>query len=76
MPTVRSSRGIEAARVVILDFANGVSAVESHTRNSRIMSHIALSRGQIGATIVAVDDATNPHLTFMEELIKAYRTTV
>lgn len=72
LATIHSSRGIEASRVVILDFANGVSAAESHTRNSRIMSHIALSRGQIGTTIVSVDGATNPHLTFIEELIKAY----
>jgi hypothetical protein len=35
------------------------------------MSHIALSRGQIGTTIVAVDDTANPHLVFIEELVRA-----
>lgn len=74
LATMHSSRGIEASRVVILDFASGVSAAESHTRNSRIMSHIALSRGQIGTTIVSVDDSANPHLVFIEELVKAYKT--
>lgn len=73
LATIHSSRGIEASRVVILDFANGVSSAEAHTRNSRIMSHIALSRGQLGTTIVAVEDSANPHLTFIEELIKAYK---
>lgn len=73
LATIHSSRGIEASRVVILDFVNGVSAAERHTRNSQIMSHIALSRGQTGTTIVAVDESTNPHLTFIEELIKAYK---
>jgi ATP-dependent exoDNAse (exonuclease V) beta subunit len=73
LATIHSARGIEASRVVILDSTNGVSAAESHTRNSRIMSHIALSRGQIGTNIIAVDDSTNPHLTFIEGLIKAYK---
>jgi len=56
---------------VIPDIATGVSASAPHTRNSRIMSHIALSRGQIGTTIVAVDDTANPHLVFIEELVRA-----
>lgn len=73
LATIHSSRGIEASRVVILDFANGVSGAELHTRNSQIMSHIALSRGQLGTTILAIDDSINPHLTFIEELIKAYK---
>lgn len=73
LTTIHSSRGIEASRVVILDFANGVSGAEPHARNSQIMSHIALSRGQLGTTIVAIDDSINPHLTFIEELIKAYK---
>ena len=73
LATIHSSRGIEASRVVILDFASGVSAAEEHTRNSRIMSYIALSRGQIGTTIVAADDSSSRHLTFLEELVKAYK---
>lgn len=73
LASIHSSRGIEASRVVILDFAKGVSAAEAHTRNSRIMSYIALSRGQNGTTIIAGDDADNPHLTFIEELVKAYK---
>ncbi len=72
LATFHSSRGIEASRVVLLDFAHGVSGSDAHTRNSRIMSHIALSRAQIGSTIVAVDDSRSPHLKFLEELIKAY----
>ena len=74
LATIHSSRGVEASRVIILDFANGVSSSELHTRNSRIMSHIALSRGQIGTTIIAVDGSTNPHLMFIEELVRAYKT--
>lgn len=70
--TIHSARGIEASRVVILGMDKGISAVPAHLRNSRIMSHIALSRGQIGTTIVALDDATNPFLTFIEELAEAY----
>jgi hypothetical protein len=73
LATFHSSRGIEASRVVLLDFAHGVSGTEAHLRNSRIMSYIALSRAQIGTTIVAVDDSSSPHLTFLEELVKAYR---
>ena len=60
--TIHSSRGIEASRVIILDFVNGVSAAEAHSRNSRNMSHIALSRAQIGTAIIAIDDSTSPHL--------------
>lgn len=70
--TIHSARGIEASRVVILGMDKGISTVPAHLRNSRIMSHIALSRGQIGTTIVALDDATNPFLTFIEELAQAY----
>jgi hypothetical protein len=73
LTTIHFSRGIEASRVVILDFANVISGADSHVRDSRIMSHISLSRGQSGTTIVAVDDSTSPHLTFIEELIKAYK---
>jgi superfamily I DNA/RNA helicase len=75
LATIHSSRGTEASRVVILDYASGVSPNEAHLRNSRVMTHIALSGGQIGTAIVAVDDSTNPHLTFLEELIKAYKAT-
>lgn len=74
LATIHSSRGIEASRVVLLDFANGVSGTEAHNRNSRIMSHIALSRAQIGTTIVAVDESHSPHLTFLEELIRSYES--
>lgn len=74
LATIHSSRGIEASRVVILDFASGISAAEEHTRNSRIMSYVALSRGQVGTTIVAADDSSNRHLIFLEELVKAYNT--
>lgn len=73
LTTIHSSRGIEASRVVILDYDRGVSAAEAHTRNSRIMSHIALSRGQIGTTIIALEGASSPHLMFIEELVKAYQ---
>lgn len=38
----------------------GVSTVPAHLRNSRVMSHIALLRGQIGTTIVALNNAINP----------------
>lgn len=72
LTTIHSSRGIEASRVVILDFDRGVSSAEAHLRNSRIMSHIALSRGQIGTTIVTLEEASNPHLIFLEELVRAY----
>ncbi|MGH3997619.1 MAG: hypothetical protein ACRDTJ_09180 [Pseudonocardiaceae bacterium] len=74
LTTIHSSRGIEASRVILLDFANGVSGAEHHIRNSRIMSHIALSRGQLGTAIVVVDGSTSPHLAFIEELIKAYKS--
>ncbi|NYJ02427.1 hypothetical protein HNR19_003125 [Nocardioides thalensis] len=73
LTTIHSSRGIEASRVVILDYDRGVSSVEAHTRNSRIMCHIALSRGQLGTTVIALDDASSPHLLFLEELIRAYQ---
>lgn len=72
LTTIHSSRGIEASRVVILDFDRGVSPAEGHVRNSRIMSHIALSRGQIGTTLVTLEEAANPHLLFLEELVRAY----
>ena len=72
--TIHSSRGVEASRVIILDFVHGVSAADAHSRNSRIMSHIALSRAQIGTAIIAVDDSTSPHLRFIEHLISAYRS--
>ena len=70
--TIHSARGIEASRVVILGMDKGVSAAPTHLRNSRIMSHIALSRGQIGTTIVALDDSTNPFIEFIEELARSY----
>lgn len=71
--TIHSSRGIEASRVVILGMDKGISTAEGHQRNSRIMSYIALSRGQLGTTIVTLDDAQNPYITFIEELTRAYR---
>jgi hypothetical protein len=74
LTTIHSSRGIEASRVVILDFDRGVSSSDGHARNSRIMSYIALSRGQIGTTVVALEDANNPHLAYLEEVVKAYRS--
>lgn len=71
--TIHSSRGIEAARTVILDFDHGISTKPEMAQNSRIMSYIALSRGQLGTTIVALDDAQNPYLTFVESLVQEYR---
>jgi superfamily I DNA/RNA helicase len=70
--TIHSARGIEAARVVILGMDQGVSAAPNHLRNSRVMSHIALSRGQHGTTIVALEDSANPFISFIEELGRLY----
>ena len=55
-----------------LGMDQGVSAAPSHLRNSRVMSHIALSRGQDGTTIVALEDSANPFISFIEELGRCY----
>jgi hypothetical protein len=73
LTTIHSSRGVEASRVVILDLAGGLSQHDDHRTNSRIMAYIALSRGQHGTTIVALDDAHSAYLDFIEGIVTAYR---